>query len=196
MNVYKVIHERRSVKSFSQGRHPTPDLIEKIVEAATWAPTHHMNQAWRFDVFAGDGLLKLAQLDAQIHLDELTDDLDDATKIEIRDRRITKLMQYPIVIIVSVPKLSNRKSVYVEEIAAAGAAIQNLLLAAHEEGLATFWATGKIARSERTKNFLNIAEDEEIIGVVRVGYPNAGESVEKWREERDPVASKLNWHQA
>ena len=58
------------------------------------------------------------------------------------------------------------------------------------------WATGKIARSERTKNFLNIAEDEEIIGVVRVGYPNAGESTEKWREERDPVASKLNWHQA
>ena len=155
-----------------------------------------MNQAWRFDVFVGDGLLKLAQLDAQIHLDELTDDIDDATKIEIHDRRTAKMMQYPVVIIVSVPKLSNRKSVYVEEIAAAGAAIQNLLLAAHEEGLATFWATGKIARSEKTKSFLNIAEDEEIIGVVRVGYPNAGEIAEKWREEREPVARKLNWHQA
>ncbi|MDG1839161.1 MAG: nitroreductase [Dehalococcoidia bacterium] len=196
MNVSKAIHERRSVKSFTQERHPDPNLIEKIIEAATWAPSHHMNQAWRFDVFEGNGLLKLAELDAQIHLNELPDDLEEGSKTEIYDRRIAKMMQYPIVILVSVPKLSNRKSIYVEELAAGAAAIQNLLLAAHEEGLATFWATGKLARDKATKSFLEIPEEEEIIGVIRVGYPKPGEVPEQWREEREPLTNKLNWHQS
>ena len=196
VNVSKAIHERRSNKSFTKIRHPDPALIEKIIEGATWAPTHHMNQAWRFDVFEGKGLLKLAELDAQIHLHELPDDIDEAIKTEIRDRRTAKMMQYPIVILVSIPKLRDRKSNYVEEIAAGGAAIQNLLLAAHEEGLATFWATGKLARDERTKNFLKISEDDEIIGIIRVGYPKPDEAPEEWREEREPLTKKLNWHRA
>lgn len=196
MNVSKAIHERRSVKTFSQKRHPTPDLIEKIIEAATWAPTHHMNQAWQFDVFKGEGLLKLAQLDAEIHLDELPEEASEAAKTAIVDRRCAKMMQYPFVIIVSIPKLGDRKSAYIEEIAAGAAAIQNMLLAAHEEGLATFWTTGKLARSKKTKTFLDLAEDEEIIGVIRVGYPESEKTYEKWHEEREPVGEKLNWHEA
>ena len=196
MNVSKAIHERRSVKAFSQKRHPTPDLIEKIIEAATWAPTHHMNQAWRFDVFKGKGLLKLAELDAQIHLDELPEETSEATKTAIIERRCAKMMQYPFVIIVSIPKLRDRKSSYIEEIAAGAAAIQNMLLAAHEEGLATFWSTGKLARNEKTKTFLDLAKDEAIIGVIRVGYPESEKTYEKWREKREPVRKKLNWHGA
>jgi nitroreductase len=196
VNVSKAIHERRSVKTFSQKRQPTRDLIEKIIESATWAPTHHLNQAWRFDVFKGDGLLKLAQLDAEIHLDELPADAVETSKTAIIRQRSAKMMQYPIVIMVSIPKLHGRKSAYIEEIAAGAAAIQNMLLAAHEEGLVTFWTTGKLARSKKTKIFLDLAKNEEIIGVIRVGYPESEKTHKKWREKREPVTNKLNWHEA
>src|ERR687897_962128 len=47
--VLDTIHGRRSVRSYLQKRVPE-DLVERVLEAARWAPSPHGRQPWRFAV--------------------------------------------------------------------------------------------------------------------------------------------------
>jgi PPOX class probable F420-dependent enzyme len=48
--VLDTIHGRRSVRRYLQKRVPE-DLVERVLEAARWAPSPHGRQPWRFAVF-------------------------------------------------------------------------------------------------------------------------------------------------
>jgi nitroreductase len=58
----------------------------------------------------------------------------------------------------------------IENVCAAAAATQNLLLAAHALGLAAMWRTGDAARDPGIKAFLGFEADQRVIGLVYVGY--------------------------
>lgn len=48
-------------------------LIERMLEAATWAPSHGETEPWRFTVFSGEGRERLAELfDAAMREDNAT----------------------------------------------------------------------------------------------------------------------------
>jgi coenzyme F420-0:L-glutamate ligase/coenzyme F420-1:gamma-L-glutamate ligase len=49
--VLDTIHGRRSVRSYLQKRVPE-DLVERVLEAARWAPSPHGRQPWRFAVLS------------------------------------------------------------------------------------------------------------------------------------------------
>src|SRR5918994_1639084 len=49
LRVLDTIHGRRSVRSYLQTRVPE-DLVERVLEAARWAPSPHGRQPWRFAV--------------------------------------------------------------------------------------------------------------------------------------------------
>ncbi|MBI3169949.1 MAG: nitroreductase family protein, partial [Chloroflexi bacterium] len=59
-----------------------------------------------------------------------------------------------------------------ENISAASAACQNILLAAHALGLGAKWKTGEWARDAKVKEFLGFAPDQHIVGFIYVGYPD------------------------
>jgi nitroreductase len=59
----------------------------------------------------------------------------------------------------------------VENICAAAAACQNILLAATDMGLATYWRTGDSARDPEVKEFLGLAEDQHLIAFLYIGKP-------------------------
>ncbi|MDQ3044099.1 MAG: nitroreductase family protein, partial [Chloroflexota bacterium] len=46
------IRERRSIGKVGPER-PPRELIEQVLEAATWAPNHRLTEPWRFIVIAG-----------------------------------------------------------------------------------------------------------------------------------------------
>ncbi|RJQ50473.1 MAG: hypothetical protein C4526_11805 [Nitrospiraceae bacterium] len=49
MDSIEVIKTRRSIRKFTDG--PVPDeIIDKIIEAGTWAPSGMNNQPWKFAV--------------------------------------------------------------------------------------------------------------------------------------------------
>ncbi|MGI8404772.1 MAG: nitroreductase family protein [Thermomicrobiales bacterium] len=54
LNVLDVIRRRRSVGKMTAAV-PARALIEQLLEAAVWAPNHHLTEPWRFFVLSGNG---------------------------------------------------------------------------------------------------------------------------------------------
>ena len=76
-----------------------------------------------------------------------------------------------------------------EALMAASAAIQNLCLAAWEEGLGTVWIGGPIIYSEETREILGLTESEEIVGIIPIGYPDE----DPVPPERKDLDQKIKW---
>lgn len=166
MEVFEAIHGRRSVKKVKVDALPR-DVIEKLLDAAVQAPNHHKVRPWRFVVLTGDGRKKLGDVMAASFLDR-----NPATPPEGLDKTRALPLRAPVVIAIGVDKPSESKIIEIENISAASAAAQNILLAAHALGLGAMWRTGEWARDANIKEFLGFAADQYIIGFIYVGYPD------------------------
>ena len=84
--------ERRTIKPalMDGGRAVPKDVLLEILEDAHWAPSHGLNQPWRFHVFTGEGRARLA--------DALQSIYDQVTPAgEIRPEKRAKLRDGPAV---------------------------------------------------------------------------------------------------
>jgi len=165
MDVFEAIHNRHSIKKVKQDAVPR-ELIEKILDAAAQAPNHYKVRPWRFVVLTGDARHRLG--------DVMTASLRDRHPEfpqEAFDKAHTTPFRAPVVIAVGVDKPSEAKVSEIENICAAAAATENLLLAAHALGLGAKWRTGEWARDAKVKEFLGFETEQPIIGFVYVGYP-------------------------
>jgi nitroreductase len=77
-----------------------------------------------------------------------------------------------VVIAVGVDKPADARILEMENICAAAAAVENLLLAAHAQGLGAMWRTGPAARDPQVKKFLGLDPAQELISFVYIGYPD------------------------
>ena len=142
-------------------------VVEKLLAAAVRAPNHHLTQPWRFVVLAGDARAELGRTWAA----GATREGKDASRIP------DKVLRAPVIVcVLERPHLDNPKVVEVEEHHAVGAAIQNLLLAAHALGLGAMHRTGAPAVLPEVREYLGAAPDELIAGFVYVGYPPTGDA--------------------
>ena len=66
--VNQLIRQRRSIfpKDYS-GEGVDDGTIQQMLENANWAPSHKLTEPWRFVVFTGDGLRKLAAFQAECY---------------------------------------------------------------------------------------------------------------------------------
>jgi len=165
MDVFEAIHTR-----YSQGKvkpDPLPrELIEKLLDAAVQAPNHYKVRPWRFIVLTGEGRNKLGDVmcaSQQERHPEFPQEAFDKTR--------SLPLRAPVVIAVGVDPPSEVRVLEIENICAAAAAIQNLLLAAHAMGLGAKWRTGEWARDAKVKEFLGFGSDQYIIGFVYIGHP-------------------------
>ena len=74
-----------------------------------------------------------------------------------------------VIVIARLSTLPNVKVPEVEQLLSAGAAAQNILLAAHALGYAAVWKTGDVAYNHHFKSELGLAANEHIIGILFVG---------------------------
>src|SRR5262245_12903083 len=58
LDTLTAIRTRRAIKQYLQDPLPQ-EWIEEMLDAAHWAPNHHLNHPWRFHVFTGDGRERL-----------------------------------------------------------------------------------------------------------------------------------------
>ncbi len=166
MEVFDAIHGRLTISKVKQGVLPR-DVIEKLLSAGAQAPNHHKVRPWRFVVLTGDGRKKLGDVMAASFLDR-----NPATPPEGLDKTRALPLRAPVVIAIGADKPVDAKIVEMENIAAASAAAQNILLAAHALGLGAIWRTGEWARDAKVKEFLGFAADQHIVGFIYVGYPD------------------------
>jgi nitroreductase len=187
MDVLEAIRTRRSVKQFRPER-PPRHLIERVIEAATYAPTHHLTEPWRFFVLAGRAREEFGTVLAEA-LRARLDDPESAVSRELLAKERARPLRAPVNIVVAVEPQRGPKIVEIEEVEAGAAAVQNLLLAAHALGLATKWTTGRAAYDPLVKAFFGLGPEAHIVGIVYVGYPAAAPAP----VPRRPAAEKTVW---
>lgn len=166
MEIFDAIHGRLTISKVKQDALPR-DVIEKLLSAGAQAPNHHRVRPWRFVVLTGDGRNKLGDVIAASFLDR-----NPATLPEGLDKARALPLRAPVVIAVGADKSVDGRIIEVENISAASAACQNILLAAHALGLGAIWRTGDSARDPQVKKFLGFAEDQHIVGFIYIGYPD------------------------
>lgn len=165
MELYEAIFTRQSIGKVRPDPVPRA-LIEKLLAAAAQAPNHYKVRPWRFVVLAGAARERLGEAMAESFRAKFPTVGDDALSKER-----AKPLRAPVVIAVGVDKPTEPKIDEVENICAAAAACQNMLLAAQAEGLGAIWRTGDTARDPRIKEFLGFAPDQHLIGFLYIGYP-------------------------
>lgn len=165
MELFEAIHNRQS-----QGKvkpDPLPrETIEKLLSAAVQAPNHYRVRPWRFVVLTGTGREKLGDVMAASQADRKPDLPQEAYA---KTRSLP--LRAPVLIAVGADKPSEEKVVEIENISAASAACQNILLAAHALGLGAQWRTGEWARDTKVKEFLGFSADQHIVAFIYVGNP-------------------------
>ena len=169
MSVFETIKKRRSLGMMTQER-PSRQQIARLLEAATHAPNHHKVEPWKFIVLAGKAREELGLIMAESLASHLDETASDKAQARLNKER-TKLLRSPVVIAVAA-QLPHLPSVLeIENIEAVAAAVQNMLLAAEELGLACMWRTGDAAYDPRVKRWLGLAPGEHIVAFVYVGFP-------------------------
>lgn len=165
MEVFEAIHDRHSHGKVKPDPLPR-ELIEKLLEAAVQAPNHYKVRPWRFAVLTGEGRNKLGSVMADSQRTQHPEFPQD-----VFDKTYALPLRAPVVIAVGVAKPSEAKVLEIENVCAAAAAVENLLLAAEALGLGAKWRTGEWARNARVKEFLGFESDQPIIGFIYLGYP-------------------------
>ena len=166
MDAIKTIITRHSISKVK----PDPvgrELIEKILHAAVQAPNHYRVRPWRFVVLTGKSREALGEVMAQA-VKKQNPELPEAGMAIER----AKPLRAPVLIAVGVDKPADPRVLEFENICAVAAAVENLLLAAHAEGLGAMWRTGSAARDPEIKKFLGFAPEQDLISFIYVGYPD------------------------
>lgn len=145
---------------------PTAADFEQMLQAAVRAPDHGRLRPWRFISIRDAGRESLGHLFA-----EATALNNPQTTPEALVREKEKALRAPLVVLV-IARLATQPNVKVPEIEqmlSAGAAAQNILLAAHALGFAAVWKTGAAAYDSFVKERLGLAPNEQIVGFLYIG---------------------------
>jgi len=149
---------------------PAPDAeaLEHILRAAVRAPDHGRLRPWHFIIVDGAAREALGRM--------LSDALrvrdPDAPEAALTKER-GKPLRAPLIVVVAAKVRQHRGVPAVEQIIAAGAAAQNMLVAAHALGFGGFWRTGPAAYDDGVKRALGLRAEDAIVGFVYLGTPAA-----------------------
>ena len=183
-----LVHERRSI--FPQdytGQKVDDDIVKKMLENATWAPTHKLTQPWRFTVFTGAGLKVLAEKQAELY--EKVTKGDGSFKEERYQNLLTKPLLSSHIIAVGMKRDEKNSIREVEEIGAVFCAVQNMYLTATAYGVGCYLSTGGITYFEEAKAIFGLRSEDRLIGFFHVGMPKRNPSAPK----RKPVNEVAQW---
>ncbi|MFC4596618.1 nitroreductase family protein [Cohnella hongkongensis] len=183
----EVVRGRRSIGKVKED--PVPrKLVEKLIEAAVWAPNHFRTEPWRFIVMTGEGRKVLGEAYAAI-ASAGWGELAEEERAARRQAEVAKALRAPVVIAAVCSPSDDARALPQEELAAAHAAVQNLLLAAHDNGLGAVWRTGAPAYHPVMKQAFKLEDRETVVGFVYVGYPDMPQPA----AARTPAAEKTIW---
>jgi coenzyme F420-0:L-glutamate ligase / coenzyme F420-1:gamma-L-glutamate ligase len=177
-DLFDAVKQRRSVRKYLP-RQVSREIVSEVLVAAGWAPSAHNSQPWRFIVLE-DALVK--QKLAEAMADAWAADLArDGAKIEpqMRKERVERFSNAPVLILGCFTMDGLRKFPDTEKqmcerdlaVESFGAALQNILLAAHAKGLGACWFCAPGFCKETVRKILNIPSAVEPQAFVAMGYP-------------------------
>jgi nitroreductase len=163
MQAIDALLQRRSAKALTA---PAPDVgaLELIFASAAAAPDHGRLRPWRFIVIEGDSLGRFGDLLAAYLRRQ-----HPTTSEESLQRERQKAFRAPLIVVVAAICTPGGKIPVIEQVLAAGAAAQNVMLAAHALGFNSMWKTGAPAYDEEVKAALGLERKDAIVGFMYLG---------------------------
>jgi len=149
MDVETAIRTRRTHKVFTDEPLRRPEL-EQLLELANWAPNHNLTVPWRFRVIGPGALARLKEAAGP----------EGAAKFD----------RCPTLVAVSC-RLSGDPVQDEEDLHATAVASYIVLLAAHARGLAGYWRTPSLLRTEEGRAALGLGPEERSVGLLHLGHP-------------------------
>lgn len=198
-DLQQFLRTRRSIRRFKTD--PVPDsVIENILTTATYAPSAHHRQPWRFAVLT-DESAKTTLADAMAI--EFKRDLEaDALIPEGIEKKVTssrnRIINAPVVIILCIdmtdmdkyPDTHRKKAEYIMATQSAANAGMQLLLAAHGEGLGSVWVCSPLFVPNVVQKTLDLAKTWEPQAMYFIGYPDVAPSARERKSLADVVIRK------
>jgi coenzyme F420-0:L-glutamate ligase/coenzyme F420-1:gamma-L-glutamate ligase len=171
---------RRSIRRFLP-RPVETDAIRMVLQAATWAPSAHHRQPWRFVVLSSpQSRQSLANAMSVDFRRDLQSDGLSAEQVEAQvERSRQRIIEAPVAILLCLdtsvgdvyPDPHRQHSEIMMGVQGVAMAGENLLLAAHAFGLGGAWVCAPLFAQETVRLALNLAQDWQPQGLVLLGYP-------------------------
>ena len=176
------LRTRRSNRRFKTD--PVPDsVLREILHTATFAPSAHNRQPWRFIVLTESSAKKHLSyaMAAEFQHDLEKDNLSPEAITKRVKRSHERITGAPVVIILCVdmsemdnfPDTRRKKAEYIIATQSAANAGMQLLLAAHAEGLGGVWVCSPMFAQKTVQQALHISKTWEPQAMFLLGYPLA-----------------------
>ena len=185
--IASIIKNRRSIKPVKMNGKKIPDeQVRELLKLANWAPTHGRTEPWRFIIYSGDKVKEFCYQHAELYKARTS-----AEKFEqgSYDKQLHNGDLASHLIIAVMQRGNSPKIPVLEEIAATAIAVQNILLGATAKNIATFLSTSGMTHTPHMKNFLNLRDEDTVIGLVYLGYND--ERIEGKRQTE--MDQKVTW---
>lgn len=185
--INRLIRNRRShvPKQYAEGQKVDDAIVTQLLENATWAPSHGGTEPWRFVVFTGEGLQKLATFQAELYKEEAGENFKEATYQNL----LTNPLKASHVIALCLKRDPNKKFPEQEELCAVACAVQNMYLTTAAYGLGGYWTTGGVTYKKSAKEFFGLGEDDKLLGFFYLAHV----AVPSPDGKRKPLAEKVAW---
>lgn len=195
--IYAIMQSRRSIRRYTDQPLPSA-LVVRLLEAAIWAPSAHNRQPWRFAALGTpEARERLAAAMGERLRADLTADGAAPDVIE-RDvsRSYSRISSAPMAVVVCLSMvdmdryLDERRgeAEYSMAVQSVAMAVQNLLLAAHAEGLGACWMCAPLFCPEVVRAALDLPTDWQPQALITLGYP----AVER-EATRQPLETRVLW---
>ncbi|MCW3060853.1 MAG: nitroreductase [Capsulimonas sp.] len=164
-------------------------LIEQMLEAANWAPSHGETEPWRFTVFTGDSRIALGEAFAEAYRQDTGEGFQEATFEAQKGRALMSPVWISIGMQPAVKADGSLRMDLEDERVAVGCAVQNLHLVASAQGLAGMWLSKNVFIHPHIAEFVGLTAPAQLMGFFIVGWPNI-----PWPAgERGPLSEKVRW---
>jgi nitroreductase len=147
METLEAIKGRRSIRKFTD-EPVSGEQLDRLLEAARWAPSGLNNQPWRFMKITDEGIIA--------GMSELT-----------KYRGVVSGAKALIAVFLDKMDMYDRT----KDLQSSGAAVQNILLEAFDIGLGACWLGEILGRGDEVEELLGVPDDYEFVALVALGHP-------------------------
>ncbi len=165
--ILEAIFKRRSIREYTD-KDVTTEHLHKIIEAGIWAPSGLNNQPWRFVTIKDQKTRN--QLAAQTKYGHI-------------------INAAPALIAVYLDQTAMYNNT--KDHQAAGACIENMLLASEALGLGAVWLGQILQKKEEVNTLLDLNNDLDLMAIVAIGHPAHHDQQSQRKPLRDFILKEL-----
>lgn len=184
MDAIDAIRTRRSLRQLSD--HAVPhDVLDDLLELAATAPAPHHTQPWRYVIVLPRSRERLASAMGEAWRADLERDGHPQPLIEkLLRKSMRQITTAPALILACLtneglrdwPDERRARNEWAMAQQSIGAAMQNMMLAAHASGLASYWISAPLFAPEACRDALDLPEAFVAQAFIVVGYAPGGVS--------------------